>query len=284
MAPPKLVELEHDKELRELVSSWDFDAGKRFQDKVLSSLNSSVHHPSSSPRGSFSLLAVFRRLTFRLTVETVSLALHACLGGSPAGFHVSYVQDRHFRFVVSCKQVGFMVCNLKRFITDHFDVYFHLWRDGGDSWVREERRWLREEAQSWNEVSYRKKKKTTTHKKKVTFRNPVVQESPNKSKCGEDDQHTKVIKFGSFKCRIPIQHFSSTSSKENISAQDRSTTSFLDNIHGTSSCRKREVEDDIQIKRVFGNCKRDLCINSMVGRMPNRAKHAPPSEFTGTTS
>ncbi|KAG2570815.1 hypothetical protein PVAP13_7KG083018 [Panicum virgatum] len=100
MAPPKLVELEHDKELRELVSSWDFDAGKRFQDKVLSSLNSSVHHPSSTPRGSFSLLAVFQRFTFKLTVET---------------------------------QVGFMVCNLKRFITDHFDVYFHLWRDGGDS-------------------------------------------------------------------------------------------------------------------------------------------------------
>ena len=217
------------------MSSWDFDAGKCFQDKVLSSLNSSVHHPSSTPCGSFSLLAVFRRFTFRLTVETVSLALHACLGGSPVGFHVSYVQDRHFRFVVSCKQVGFMVCNLKRFITDHFDVYFHLWRDGWDSWVREERRWLREEAQSCNEVSYRKKKKTTTHKKKVTFRNPVVQESPSKSKCGEDDQHTKVIKFGSFECRIPVQHFSSTSSKENISAQDRSTTSFLDNIHGSSS-------------------------------------------------
>jgi len=233
MAPPKLVELEHDKELRELVSSWDFDAGKRFQDKVLSSLNSSVHHPSSTPCGSFSLLAVFRRFTFRLTVETVSLALHGCLGGSPAGFHVSYVQDRHFRFVVSCKQVGFMVCNLKRFITDHFDVYFHLWRDGGDSWVHEERRWLREEAQSWNEVSYRKKE-TTTHKK-ITFRNPIVQESPNKSKCGDDDQHTKVIKLGSFKCRIPIQHLSSASSKENISAQDRSTTSFLDNIHGSSS-------------------------------------------------
>lgn len=153
MAPPKLAELDHDGELAKLVSNWDFEAGKRFQDKVLVSLNSPVHHPSSSTCGSFLLLAVFRRCTFRLTEETVSLALHACLGGTPAGFHVSYVQDRHFRFVVSCKQVGFMVCDLKRIITDSFDVYFHLWRDGGDSWVREERRWLREEALSWKEVS-----------------------------------------------------------------------------------------------------------------------------------
>ncbi|RCV22667.1 hypothetical protein SETIT_4G239000v2 [Setaria italica] len=126
--------------LAKLVSNWEFEAGKRFQDKVLVSLNSPVHHPSSSTCGSFLLLAVFWRYTFRLTEETVSLALHACLGGTPAGFHVSYVQDRHFRFVLSCKQVGFMVCDLKRIITDSFDVYFHLWRDGGDSWVREERR------------------------------------------------------------------------------------------------------------------------------------------------
>nr|TKW22793.1 hypothetical protein SEVIR_4G251400v2 [Setaria viridis] len=120
MAPPKLAELDHDGELAKLVSNWDFEAGKRFQDKVLVSLNSPVHHPSSSTCGSFLLLAVFRRCTFRLTEET---------------------------------QVGFMVCDLKRIITDSFDVYFHLWRDGGDSWVREERRWLREEALSWKEVS-----------------------------------------------------------------------------------------------------------------------------------
>uniref|UniRef100_K3XRJ6 Uncharacterized protein n=1 Tax=Setaria italica TaxID=4555 RepID=K3XRJ6_SETIT len=187
MARPKLVELEHDEELSKLVSKWDFSVGKRFQDKVHASLSSSVHHPSSSPHGSFSLLAVFQRYTFRLTEETISLALHACLGGTPAGFHVSYVQDRHFRFVVSSKQVGFMVCDLKRIITDHFDVYFHLWCDGGASWVCEAR-WYREEAQSWNEVSYKKKKKTS-HGKRVTFRDPIVQDSPSKVNTKGDDQN-----------------------------------------------------------------------------------------------
>lgn len=155
MAPPKLVELEQDEELAKLVSSWDFDASKHFQGKVLASLSSSVHHPSS-PKGSFSLLAFFRCYTFRLMVECVSLALHACLGGSPAGFHVPFIRDKHFRFSVSCKQVGSMVSDLKRIIAKHFDAYFHLRRDGGDSWIREEKKWLSDEAKSWTTVSYRK--------------------------------------------------------------------------------------------------------------------------------
>jgi hypothetical protein len=78
MSPHKLVELEHDEELSKLVSDWDFGVSKCFQDKVHASLTS-VEYPSSSPQGSFSLLAVFRHYTVRLTEETVSLALHACL-------------------------------------------------------------------------------------------------------------------------------------------------------------------------------------------------------------
>jgi hypothetical protein len=61
----------------------------------------------------------------------VSLALHSVLGGTLAGFHVTYVKDHHYRFLVASKQVGFAICALKRIISDHFDVYFHLWRDGG---------------------------------------------------------------------------------------------------------------------------------------------------------
>ena len=125
---------------------------------VLADLGAPVHHPSSSPAGSFSLLAVFRRYTFRLTEDSVSLALHACLGGAPAGFHVTYIQDRHFRFVVSCKQVGFKVCDLKRVITEHFDVYFHLWRDGGARWIGELKRWNREEEAGWTKVTRKKGK------------------------------------------------------------------------------------------------------------------------------
>jgi hypothetical protein len=98
---------------------------------VFRKLNSPVHHPSSSPRGAFHLLAVFRRHTFRLSEASVSLALHSILGGAPAGFHVTCFRDHHFRFSVASRHVSFMIRDLNRVTTTHFDVYFHLWREGG---------------------------------------------------------------------------------------------------------------------------------------------------------
>ncbi|OEL27685.1 hypothetical protein BAE44_0011297, partial [Dichanthelium oligosanthes] len=134
------LELEQDPQLAYLVRDWDFSVGKRFQDEALHKFRSSVHHPSSSPQGLFFLLAVFCRYTFRLTEDSVSLALHYCLGGTPSGFHVSFVQDRHFKFSVSLKQVGLLVRNLNRITTEHFDVYFNLWRDRGDNWFSEKKK------------------------------------------------------------------------------------------------------------------------------------------------
>jgi len=64
---------------------------------------SSVHHPSSSPKGSFFLVAILCRYLFRLTEESVSMALHCCLRGTLASFHVTYLQDRHFCFSVVSK-------------------------------------------------------------------------------------------------------------------------------------------------------------------------------------
>jgi hypothetical protein len=128
-----------------LVRGSDFQSKREFQAAVFSKFRSSVHHPSSNLRGAFHLLAVFRRYTFWLTESTVSLALHACLGGTPAGFHVQSVQGKHFRFSVASKHVGFLVCDLKRIITPHFDVYFHLLREGGPNWKLEHRRWSQEE-------------------------------------------------------------------------------------------------------------------------------------------
>jgi hypothetical protein len=46
----------------------------------------------------------------------VSLALHAALGGTPAGFHVTYLKDRHY------------------------------------NWIKEWRRWQEEEDASWQLV------------------------------------------------------------------------------------------------------------------------------------
>ncbi|TVU10815.1 hypothetical protein EJB05_44367, partial [Eragrostis curvula] len=139
--PGDLLELREDEHLAELVKSWNFLPGKIFQKNILYNYRSSVHHPSSSPSGAFHMLAVFRRYTFRLSESSASLALHACLGGTPAGFHVTYQSKRHFRFSVANKRVGLAVRDLRRVTTDQFDVYFHLWRDGGANSQQEARRW-----------------------------------------------------------------------------------------------------------------------------------------------
>lgn len=185
-------------QLLHLAKNWDFSQGRKFQNEVLNKLQSSVHHPSSSPYGSFFLLATFRRYTFRLTEGSVSLALHSCLGGTPAGFHVVQEGDRHFRFSVASKNVGFLVYSLKRIITDYFDVYFHLWRDGGANWKKERKQWLQEEKESWTHVSYQKKK---MNKKRVSFAKNLIQSSPTQK--SRPSELESVIKIGSFYCPFP---------------------------------------------------------------------------------
>ncbi|CAL5047975.1 unnamed protein product [Urochloa decumbens] len=206
MAPPRLLELEEDTQLAELVKDWNFEEVQKFQARARKVARRSVHHASSSPIGSFALLAVFRRYTFRLTEASVSLALHACLGGAPAGFHVCYIKERHFKFVVSCKSVGFMVYELKRVITEQFDVYFHLWRDGGANWAREERIWNKEEDLSWTKVLSKKEKAQERIKeaKKVRFCEKLIQDSPTKKAVPrqptDENLPMQSVKIGSFSC------------------------------------------------------------------------------------
>ena len=76
--PGALIELEQDPALTELVREWDFSLGKRFEAEVVHKFSSSVHHPSSSPDGSFFLLVVFRRFLFRLTEEVKIQLLWLC--------------------------------------------------------------------------------------------------------------------------------------------------------------------------------------------------------------
>jgi hypothetical protein len=117
-----------------------FYHGRRFED-ILERLGSSVHHPSSSPRGFFFRLAVFQRSSFCLSEESMGMALHSIIGGSPGGFHLECVKPCHFRFSVASKAVGFLIRALKRVTTRNFDVYFHLWRDGGANWQKELSNW-----------------------------------------------------------------------------------------------------------------------------------------------
>jgi hypothetical protein len=200
--PGALIELEQDLALVELVREWDFSPGKRFEAEVLHKFSSLVHHPSSSPDGSFFLLVVFRRFLFRLTEDSVALALHCCLGGAPAGFHVTYQSDCHFRFSVASKHVGLLIRSLRRITTAHFDVYFHfhLWRGGGDNWELE-KRWDKEEEASWTTVLSPKNKRKLTSKN-VSFCSKLIQDSPAHKSC--PTEIGLVIKIGKFFCPITV--------------------------------------------------------------------------------
>jgi hypothetical protein len=189
--PGELLELEEDRRLATLVSGWDFNRGRGFEQAIFSRFKTSVHYPASSSKGAFFLLAVFHRFTFRLTPESVSLALHACLGGSPSGFHVKYVNDRHFCFSVASKAVGFAVSDLKRITTSSFDVYFHLWRDGGDDWSKEFKKWRREEVDSWQLISRHR-----SSSKRVSFARVLNQPLPSKK--SSPPELRDRIKVGSF--------------------------------------------------------------------------------------
>jgi hypothetical protein len=154
--PGHLLELQVDKHLAELVRSWNFQPGIDFQDHIFDKFRCSAHHPSSSQKCAFHLLVVFCCYKFRLTPSSASFALHACLGGTSVGFHVEPVKDRHFRISVANKAVGLEICALRRIISTHYDIYFHLWRDGGECWERELVRWQEEEENNWTKVVARR--------------------------------------------------------------------------------------------------------------------------------
>lgn len=186
---------------------WDMEHGRRFQKKVAAKIGTQVHFPKSTPDGSFLMLAVFRRYTFRLDDNTVSHALSSVLGGPPSSFHVRRESERHFRFSVASKAVGYLVLDLRRAITQHFDVFFYLWRDGGADWKKDRVAWEKEEERSWILVTSKKSKRLA---KKVSFASPVKQCSPqSKPKPRPPDL---FIKFGEHKCPIPNLASSSSSS------------------------------------------------------------------------
>jgi hypothetical protein len=178
------------------VDRLDFDRGLEFQDVVRLRFKSPVHHPYPSLDGSFFLLVTFRRFLFRLTEESVALALQSCLGGRSSDFHVKFLSNNHFRFSVFSKEVGFYVYNLRRVTTSFFDVYFHLWNNGTPHWEREKRAWEIKQEKEWTLVLSKSSKKEVKRKenlKRVHFAKPIVQPPPK-----NNHQPSISLIFGSF--------------------------------------------------------------------------------------
>jgi hypothetical protein len=145
----------------------------------------------------------------------------------------NYVRDRHFRFAVASKAVGFAVFDLKRVITPHFDVYFHLWRDGGENWNTELRKWQEEENASWQLVFRRKNSKQVSFARNLNQASPIKKSFPPELK--------NRIKFGDLSFDI-----------------SDSTRSFLATFSNTNSNRSGKIMTTVPTRLVFSHIKKSL--------------------------
>jgi hypothetical protein len=102
-----------------------------------------------------------------------------------------------FGFFVASKDVGFLICNKKRITTDSFDVYFHLWREGGANWQQEFKLWEEEEEESWTVISRKKNR----FPKKAHFSSPIKQSSPPRK--SSPSLAPRSVRFGNFHCPLP---------------------------------------------------------------------------------
>lgn len=98
------------------------------------------------------------RCKFRLCVDTFEPILQSFLGGNASSFAVQRLDDWVFCFSVISKQVGLHIYNLKYYECEQFQVFFHLWGDGGLKFDREVERSEQEEESEWTVVRNRKNK------------------------------------------------------------------------------------------------------------------------------
>jgi hypothetical protein len=185
--------------------------------------------------------------------------LQSCLGGSAAGFHVNFQRDRHFRFSVSSKVVGFMIYNMKRFIGSCFDVYFFLRSNGAPHWEWEKFLW--EQEQLIRVQSKRNKKGSVKEKpqKRVRFTpDPIILTASqvNSFKVGDLLVPTTVpisSVFGRLRgdlaTRAPnppplftvrssgVDQMGSQNSNSNLQPTSRTCAKCLASGHRASSCR-----------------------------------------------
>jgi hypothetical protein len=134
----------------------DFSAGISFAKYVYKRFFSNVH--SSRDSDHFTLVVSFGRANFRLSEDSVGIALEATIGDFCGSLKVSILSERVFSFVVSNKQVGFHILNHRSYACPQFKCYFHLWGHGGPNWLREFKLWQQECKEEWTLVSLSKRR------------------------------------------------------------------------------------------------------------------------------
>jgi hypothetical protein len=133
----------------------DFSHGAVFSSNVRKRFGSTIHPLGSSDH--FYMVVSFGRAKFKLSEDSVGIALEASIGGLCDDFMVTQLSDRVFMFSVNAKSVGFMVYDLRSFSCAQFKCYFHLWGHGGPNWNREFALWQKECAKDWVLISLGKK-------------------------------------------------------------------------------------------------------------------------------
>lgn len=252
----------------DLVSRLDFDLGLEFQERIRHRYKSPVHHPYSTPVGSFFLLVTFRRFLFRLTEDSVSLALQSCLGGRASDFHVQFLSRNHFRLSVFSKDVGFEIYKLRRVTTPMFDLYFHLWNNGTPHWEREKRAWEIEQEKEWTKVlsksSKREAKKKEKDQRHVHFAKNLIQ-SPPKVKFLPQIPSQISLTFGAFSCSV---HPSTATMKhlvfgeQSCSAPERS---------GASSPMGHQVQNEFPVNMAITAEDNELKVSNSILNPQNQA-------------
>jgi hypothetical protein len=85
----------------------------------------------------------------------------------------------------------------KRITTEFFDVYNHLWRDGGANCKLEFKKWEEEQEEACALVT---KKKKVAASKQVHFASPIRQHSPKLKYAHSLNFHN--VKIGCFDCPV----------------------------------------------------------------------------------
>jgi hypothetical protein len=148
----ELLELEEDLQLAALVRDWDFELGHHFEDSIFHRFRSSIQHPSSSPRGTFHFLAVFRRYTVRLTKSSVRLDLHVAFFGGGGRLHLdsmfltSRIGISASRSPLSKLVLRFQFQELSLSLSISIPISIFGKMEGGSNWVKEWRNWQEEDS------------------------------------------------------------------------------------------------------------------------------------------
>jgi hypothetical protein len=97
-------------------------------DQVHRWFGSTVHFSPSPLAKEFFLVVSFSSAFFKISEESVGLALQSCIGGLAKGFRVFQLSDQRFRFSVSSNKVGHFIYGLKDRLWPDFVCHFSLYR------------------------------------------------------------------------------------------------------------------------------------------------------------